>query len=115
MIMGVGVNLNTRSFPEDLPHAGSVFTETGKKLSAEEFVPEFLKHFDEAVEMSLKEVLDEIALISATLGRNVRAGEITGRAVQFEEDGSLVIDSADGPHTIVVGDVSVRGLYGYVD
>lgn len=115
MVVGVGVNLNTQHYPADLPYAGSVLMETGIRLSADAFVNEFLSHFDESLDLTLETVLSEISRISATLGRRVRAGDVTGIAEHFEPDGSLVIHSEKGYHTIVVGDVSVRGLYGYVD
>ena len=112
MIAGIGVNLLETHFPEDLPWAGSVLSETGLKLDAYEFIVKWLTAFNEIQSMSIGEVLNSLIPISATIGNRVRAGEIEGMAEGFDADGSLIIRAEDGVHKIIVGDVSVRGIMG---
>ena len=114
IIVGIGINLNTLSFPDDLPNAGSVLSLTGIKLTAETVITEFCARFDGILGLSFDKVLASLSDISATLGSEVRAGEIQGTALRFDDDGALIIKAGDGEHRIIVGDVSVRGVNGYV-
>lgn len=121
-VCGIGINLLTEAFPADLPHATSVKKETGVNLTPEETVNAFLSEFDILTGVlftqGLQPVLNQIVPLSATLGNTVRAenGEtaVTGQAVRFERDGSLVLDVNGKEQIIRVGDVSVRGIMGYV-
>ena len=121
-VCGIGINLTQTAFPADLPHASSVKKETGVTLTPVQTVNAFLEEFDLLTEVlftrGLQPVLDEIVPLSATLGQTVRAenGEIsvTGQAVRFEQDGSLVVAANGEEQRVRVGDVSVRGIMGYV-
>ena len=60
----------------------------------------------------------EYRALSATLGSEVRVigtdGEFTGRALDMDETGALIVALPDGEsRTVMAGDVSVRGLMGY--
>ena len=121
IICGIGINLNAKHFPSELPWATSLYLETGKRLEAETVIEAFLKEFDALLEMlltkGLNSILERIKPLSATIGRTVCAvkGEekLVGQAVDFDERGALVIENEDGRHFIEVGDVSVRGVMGY--
>ena len=39
---------------------------------------------------------------------------VTGKAVDVDENGALVVETADGVIRVTSGEVSVRGIYGYV-
>jgi BirA family biotin operon repressor/biotin-[acetyl-CoA-carboxylase] ligase len=81
-----------------------------------------LDRFDTYTQMlynqGLNSLIDLISPISATLGREVRAlngeKELTGVAERLLPDGSLLINTADRPVSVRAGEVSVRGLYGYI-
>ena len=122
-VAGIGINLKAESFGSELPWAASVRSETGFDLDADAVIGAFLNEFDIAMEQMynyrLSGILDRIRPLSATLGRMVRAenGEnsFTGTAEDFGPDGSLIIRDLDGiQHTVHAGDVSVRGVMGYV-
>jgi len=123
LIVGVGVNLTNDAFPPDLPYATSLLQETGLSPAADELVASYLNHFDRCFaqwrRLGLAPVLREIAPISATLGHTVKAsspaGEIEGFAQSFRNDGALLIKTATRETVpLIAGEVSVRGLYGYV-
>ena len=66
-------------------------------------------------------LLENYRARSATLGARVRAtsatGEasITGVATDINENGELIVqDDAGAPHVLRAGDVSIRGMMGYV-
>ena len=54
-----------------------------------------------------------------TLGKDIqvlRADSIRpGKAIDLDEDGGLIVEYSDGTkETVASGEVSVRGMYGYV-
>ena len=121
-VCGIGINLLTEDFPPELPYASSVFTETGVKLTPRETVNAFIEEFDTLAEVlftrGLQPILDEITPVSAALGKMIRVENgdmsVTGQAVRFDKDGSLVVAVNGEEKLIRVGDVSVRGIMGYV-
>ena len=68
---------------------------------------------------SLASLMDVYNEHMANLGREVKvldpAGTYTGKALGIDEKGELIVEKADGKVIRVVsGEVSVRGIYGYV-
>ncbi|NLF28529.1 MAG: biotin--[acetyl-CoA-carboxylase] ligase [Clostridiales bacterium] len=118
LALGVGVNLAQVSFPPELPYATSLLLETGKRVTPDELLEKYLKRFGPWYEIWLNDglapVLEAIRPLSATLGRRVLVGTREGEAVGFREDGALMFREGDHVVPLVAGDVSVRGLYGYV-
>ncbi|NLD59075.1 MAG: biotin--[acetyl-CoA-carboxylase] ligase [Clostridiales bacterium] len=118
LALGVGVNLLQASFPPELPSATSLFLETGARVTPMELLHRYLDRFAPWYKIWLRDglspVLEAIRPLSATLGRRVRIGTREGEAVGFRGDGALLIREGDQVTALVAGDVSVRGLYGYV-
>ena len=121
-VCGIGINLNQEAFGEALPHASSVFLETGIKIQPEEALKATLDEFDEILteyfDKGLAPILALITPFSATLGKTVRIlnGErdFIGEATGFDTDGALIVYEDGVMRRVCVGDVSVRGIMGYV-
>ena len=128
LVAGVGVNVNQESgeeFSEELRKtATSLKIESGRQLDRAELLAEILAQFEEnygtferMVNLSgLRERYE-----SRLAGRNavVRvldpAGEYTGISRGITETGELIVEKETGETVLVyAGEVSVRGLYGYV-
>ena len=95
MVIGVGVNLNNREFPEDIPGTSYV-TETGKEIDRMEFLKTFVDIFDS---ISTGDFLDEYRKYSSTIGSEVmvRDGrELTGTAEDVDEEGRLILRLKNG-------------------
>ena len=118
IVLGIGVNLLQTSFPDALPHATSLLLQTGKRLAPEELLPCFLTYFEPWYARwqreGLSPILEGIRPLSATLGRRVRIEGREGKALDFREDGALLWRVEGKTEAVLAGDVSVRGLYGYV-
>ena len=90
MIIGVGVNLNNKEFPEHISGTSYV-SETGKEIDILKFLEKFVEIFYTVVK---EDFLDEYRKYSSTIGSEVtvkNGGEITGTAVDVDEQGRLIL------------------------
>lgn len=125
VIIGIGINVGQNAFPEELKQSGtSLYLETGKKFNRAEITARIMEAlemyyeiFVETKDMSglLKEYNEKLV----NLGQEVRvlaaSGDFGGVACGINESGSLIVQLPDGNKTEVIsGEVSVRGVYGYV-
>lgn len=120
-IAGIGINVNTTEFEEDIKHkATSLSVEANKAIDRAELFKEIMvyleKSFDDYFSKPDGAISDEYIKLCATLGRNVtvtRGNTIfNGRAVGVEATGDLLVEASDGT-TIQVssGEVTVQGIY----
>ena len=126
IVAGIGVNVRQR--PEDFPPelraiAGSVRSETGQEISRARLAAEMVRALDQMYldwQRDPRAYLDDYRARCITVGRPVRVvrGELvrTGFAEAVDDDFALVVRWPDGEReTVTGGDVSVRGLFGYLD
>lgn len=127
VIVGIGINVNIeeKDFPEELlSSATSILIALGRKLDRIQLIQSIMKHMEDIYIDYIKTsdigpILDECRKCSATLGRTVkvigRGMEFSGKAVDLDEDGALLVLKDDGKlEKVLSGDVSVRGIAGYV-
>lgn len=124
IIIGVGINVNIDEFPEDIKNiATSLKIETGRAISRKDLLAsvllEFERLYDEFKANGLKNIMDEFKAHSVTLGKHVRIVSVNesfeGYVKDILADGALLIKMPDGTEKKVIsGDVSVRGINGYV-
>jgi BirA family biotin operon repressor/biotin-[acetyl-CoA-carboxylase] ligase len=117
-VVGIGVNCNwsTGGIPEDLAAiATSLDLLTGAPVDREALCVAIVRHADDrfaalAASDGVASTVGAARQESATLGRDVRVelpgDELTGRAVDLDEVGALVVELEDGARrTVVAGDV----------
>ncbi len=123
VVCGMGVNVNIKSFPEELlVKATSLFIETGEKHDRDMIAARILNEFEPVYELLCRKgfgaIREEYARMCITLDKEVRViyrkNETTGRAVGIDENGALLVDAKEGRISVSSGEVSVRGMYGYV-
>ena len=125
VVIGVGINVNTEAFPEEIcATATSVRRESGKTWRRAELIAAILRQFEVQYERFVKEedlayLREAYDAILVNCNREVRIlGEKDGyRAVALgiDDQGELLVRKEDGTVTSVyAGEVSVRGIYGYV-
>lgn len=122
---GVGININQKSFEGELADkATSLWMETGRHIDRWQVLCAYLGHMEQAVNAleanGLEGIAQEYFSRSVTLGSRVRvvstAEEFTGIAKAVDETGALIVTDETGTdRRVLSGDVSVRGLMGYVD
>lgn len=125
VVIGVGINVNTDSFPEEIREiAGSLKTESGRTISRKTLIAAVLRYFEEFYEqyeqtMDLSLLKEAYESMLANQGREVKVldpqGPYNGVAKGITSSGNLVVVCEDGnEREVYSGEVSVRGLYGYV-
>ncbi len=125
VVVGMGINVNTHGFPQELTDkASSLYLETGKTWKrgplmgamAQAFGM-YYERFLAAKDLSL--LKEEYEKRLANLDRQVtvlaREGAYNGICRGIDSQGELLVEKEDGHISRVLsGEVSVRGIYGYV-
>jgi BirA family biotin operon repressor/biotin-[acetyl-CoA-carboxylase] ligase len=128
VIPGIGINVNTREFPPELgKKATSVYLETGRECSREDLVVSVITHFMKAYHQfeqqgDLSFLLEDYNRLLINRGREVLLTDANGSfpdnpytALRINAEGSLIVADRNGTlHEVSCGEVSVRGLLGYV-
>ena len=125
VIIGTGINVNQDDFPQELSEiATSLKKETKYIQCREELIAAICKKFETYYEeftksKNLSYVKDAYNTRLISAGRSVRVldpkGEYTGEAMGINDQGELLVKKEDGNIVnVYAGEVSVRGVYGYV-
>lgn len=134
VVIGVGVNVSHRAFAtEGLAHASSLEQELGgvwkspvnpeagiRELLLNAILTQFERYYEQFCQAgSLIPLRENYQARLVNLGREVQVldpgGSFNGAALGIDEQGRLIVQKADGTVTkVYAGEVSVRGLYGYV-
>ncbi len=117
VIVGIGINGNTSSFPEELlPIAGSIASVTGERCDLQALSAALLQELDALYAVWLSDgsaVLEEYRRLCINIGREVSVGERRGQTLAVGDDYSLLVRWSDGSEeSLCFGEVSVRGVYG---
>ncbi len=122
VIPGIGVNVNTESFPEDIAwKATSLYLSTGKKWSRATVLQAILREMEELLQRQEEKgtgaVLAEYRENCVTIGKPVstQRGNIrlSGIAEDITDTGELIVRQSNGSELIInSGEVSVQGIYG---
>ena len=121
VIPGIGINVNTASFPPEIAEiATSLYLECGKTVSRRRLVHKVLERLEEHYETFLRTgsfaaMLEDYRKLCITLGKEVH---VLGREPFFAEalditsEGELLVRRADNGKKEVVfsGEVSIRGV-----
>lgn len=130
-VPGIGINANTKSFPEELAdRATSIYLETGRKTDRNALIAavmnaftDYYRKYMETGDLSLlleeydqmlvnkdQEVLVLYGMAEEADPKKMQKGIARG----ITSSGALLVDTDEGMKEIVSGEVSVRGVYGYV-
>ena len=125
IIPGIGFNLNRREMDPSIQEmASSVFLETGKIIDRARFVADYVSEFMDRYDVFLKAqnlapFLEDYQQYLVNVGREVKVirkgQELVRTALGINDRGELLLrDDQGNTEVIFSGEVSVRGLYGYV-
>lgn len=125
VVIGVGINVNTTNFSEELSDkATSIYLETGKQTKPHHLLQQVLIEFQKQYELFLE--VQELSFIKNPYNQMLinkdqqvivlePDNEYEAEALGINETGELLVKKANGDiEAVFAGEVSVRGLYGYV-
>ncbi|MCD8230702.1 MAG: biotin--[acetyl-CoA-carboxylase] ligase [Clostridiales bacterium] len=124
IVVGVGINVHNREFPEAVERvATSVLQQTGRRICRAELAAKCMEQFEKYYAVFLKTedlsgLLDLYQSHLVNCDRKVLVSDLkqdyTGIARGINADGELLVETGDGLKYVSAGEVSVRGVYGYV-
>ena len=129
VVSGIGVNVHNMSFPEDIKDMATSIDMELKKAgrttiaSRKELTEAIWRCFDGYYNKFIEtEDLNGVKIryneLLVNRGREVRVldpkGGYSGIALGIDDTGALIVDTGDRTVSVDAGEVSVRGVYGYV-
>lgn len=125
VVIGVGINANMEAFPEEIEKvATSLKIETGDEVKRADLVAAIMESFEKFYEIfmetqDLSGVMDHYNGLLLNKNQKVRVlepgHEYEAMALGINSLGELIVRLEDGEEReVYAGEVSVRGVYGYV-
>jgi|MGYP000050647664 BirA family biotin operon repressor/biotin-[acetyl-CoA-carboxylase] ligase len=124
VVIGIGINVQNESFPKEIEQvATSILMETGQHVNRAELIEAVLEQFERYYEIFL-ETEDLSGLVKEynahliNMQKQVRVLDpkepYEAKAMGITPHGELIVDTWEGRKLVSSGEVSVRGVYGYV-
>lgn len=124
IVIGIGINVHNEAFPEEIAHmATSLLLETGEHYNRAALVEKIWEQFEHYYGIFL-ETEDLGGLVKEYDANLVNRHQIVkvqdprepfeGKAMGITPRGELIVDTWESRKLVSAGEVSVRGVYGYV-
>lgn len=125
VIIGVGINVNQKCFASEIESiATSILIETGSGMDKDMLIDAVMEAFERNYAIYQKtydmtNLMEDYHAFLANCNQEVRVlnpkGEYEGIALGINLRGELLVRKQDGTiETVYAGEVSVRGIYGYI-
>lgn len=124
IVIGIGINVHNEEFPEEITHmASSLLLECGKRFHRAYIIEKVLEYFETYYEMFLQTedlsgILNDYNALLVNMNAQVRVLDpkepFEGKAMGITRNGELIVDTWESRKLVSSGEVSVRGIYGYV-
>lgn len=125
VVTGAGINVNTECFPEEIAGtATSLYIEGGARVRRAKLAARIMERYEENYETflaaeDLSRLKSAYNQLLVNRGKEVRilepGNEYEAVASGINDTGELIVTAQDGSRrAIFAGEVSVRGVYGYV-
>ena len=124
IIIGIGINVQNEVFPDEISRvATSLYLEAGKKINRASLIEAVWEWFEKYYDIYLKtqdltKIVPEYDSYLVNLNRKVRVLDpkepYEGVARGITPQGELIVDTWESRRLVSSGEVSVRGIYGYV-
>lgn len=126
VVVGMGINVNLKSFPEEVSQvATSLYLESGCMVSRNQLIWASMEAFERYYHefMTTHDMSSLIQTYESRLANRDKHVKVLaakdgfqGICLGIDNKGELLVRTEDGQiRSVMSGEVSVRGLYGYVD
>ncbi len=117
--LGIGVNISTESFPSELADVACSLTDTHDSSIEEQMALKFALAYEICKELNvclgsrdIKKYMDDYRMLSCVIGQDIsffeNGKEYTGKAIDINDDGALIVSTDRGNRTLSSGEISVR-------
>ena len=111
VIIGIGININTFDFPDDVENAGCL----GEKIDRSLLIAEVCNELVNIANGDIKSFIDYYRSHSLVIGEKIKFiknGEVTpATAIAIDETGGLEVELENGERTVLrSGEISIRKL-----
>lgn len=125
IVVGIGINVHNESFPEEISQMASSLTieAGGKRFHRAQIIAETMSYFEQYYDTFLKTqdlsaLVREYDELLVNRNKSVRVLDpkepFDGKAMGITPKGELIVDTWESRKLVSSGEVSVRGIYGYV-
>ena len=124
IVIGIGINVGNEEFPEEIKEvATSIYLESGKHVNRAMLIEKIWEEFEDYYELyektqDLSSLVKEYDSYLVNRGQKVRVLDpkepYEGKAMGITDRGELIVDTWEARRLVSAGEVSVRGVYGYV-
>ena len=124
IVIGIGINVSNEEFPEEIKDvATSIYLESGKHVNRAMLIEKIWEEFEDYYELyektqDLSSLVKEYDSYLVNRGQKVRVLDpkepYEGKAMGITDRGELIVDTWEARRLVSAGEVSVRGVYGYV-
>ena len=125
IVIGIGINVNNSSFPEEISATASSLRllSGGKKYRRAEIIEKIMEYFEKYYSIfleteDLSALVDEYDAMLVNMKKQVKVLDpkepFEGKAMGITKTGELIVDTWESRKLVSSGEVSVRGIYGYV-
>lgn len=124
IVVGIGINVHMDDFPEEIREtATSIFRELGTKINRAALIERICEYFEAYFEVFLRtedlsEIVKQYNAYMVNRNQPVKVMDpkhpFEGTARGITARGELLVDTPESREKVSSGEVSVRGIYGYV-
>jgi BirA family transcriptional regulator, biotin operon repressor / biotin---[acetyl-CoA-carboxylase] ligase len=107
-VLGVGLNVRTTEFPEELRETATSLLREGVDVSSEAVLERILVALSKWLTRPISEVLSAWRTRDALLGRPVRWADGSGIGSGVDETGALLVETAEGRVALQAGEVHLE-------
>ena len=117
IVIGIGLNVNNEEFPEELTSIATslkmIKTKTFSRLALlSEILEQLEQEYQKVLLDGFADTFNAWREYSATLGNEIKVlgieEQFSGKALDIDEDGALLVETEAGIKKVLAGDVSIR-------
>ena len=124
-VIGIGITVNNSIFPEEISATASSLRllSGGKKYRRAEIIEKIMEYFEKYYSIfleteDLSALVNEYDAMLVNMKKQVKVLDpkepFEGKAMGITKTGELIVDTWESRKLVSSGEVSVRGIYGYV-